>query len=214
MSAQLSHTIEVKKGPFMRLFLWTYRPNEATLNSCHLFWGFIFMILAVPAVAAWRFLLAPVLRPIGDLIDDWDASRRARKRAERDAYYDAIAAGEIEPDEPKEKKPGRFLPAVSNFFSTVWFKTAPILPWVGRAILVAMTLWVGYTLIFEIDYSEFFDFAWKMLAVLVAIIAAFAVLVFLCWLLFEKWDVGRAVKSGGRAFHDHTCANVRLKDEG
>jgi hypothetical protein len=205
MSTELPHTIEMKKGLSMRLFLWTYRPDEDKLNTCWLLWGFLLILPAVLVASAVR-VLATVFRPIGQWLNDKDREKEARRRE----YLDAVLRGEIT---PQEKKQGRFLPAVSNFFSTVWFKLAPVWPWVGRFLGLMVALIAAYLLIFVVDYSNFLEVLWGIAIALVMVLVAASVLYFLLWLLFEKWDVGRALKAGGKAFHNHTCANIRFKDE-
>jgi hypothetical protein len=200
MSAHLPHTVEMKKGPFMRLFLWTYNPNVASLNTCWLFWGFIFMILAVPIVSVWRFILRPILVPVVDWLDDIGQRRRIAARSEASAA-------------PKVKKESEFLQNTSGFFSKLWFKLAPVWPWIGKVLLVAIVIGLIYLGVFVVDWSGFWDVLWEIALTLVGAVAAICVGLFLFWLLFDKWEVGRAVKSGGRAFHSHTCANIRFKDE-
>lgn len=195
----LPHTVEVDADSRMtRLYLWTYVANKHRMNTCKLFWAFVFMPLVLPVSAAIHALAAVVI---------WTDSRLPEKPK---PYVPPI-------EYTGPSKGERALESVSGFMAKVWFRLQPLLKWGGIAIggLIAAFIVGGLVYFVLQDPMEVLT----MLLIALGIVAAAAVAVGLLVLLIHVLDKSKKVHGFfslmgklGRNVHHHTCANVRVKE--
>ena len=118
--------------------------------------------------------------------------------------------------ERKLKSPSfisKTLPAIADFMSMVWFKAGRILPYVGIALAAVSVAAVVYLAItYPGTFLEVIGFRLLSIVAGAAILAMLVGIVALIVSVLERFDVGRAIKAGARSVHNHTCANIKLKE--
>lgn len=199
-----------RESKFIRFYLWLYQAKVSNINTCKLFWAYVFAPLALlfRAVGA---VLAPVLDAIAARLPqktaaqeaaEWESKRAAAR--ERRAAKAAAGPGRLE----------RILEKVSIFFSAAYAKTAPVLKVVGLGLAVLLGL-VGVAAIIYVAITSPLKF-------LVAIAVTLGILLFVALgLVGINWLDNRSVKKGEVpffstmkrlliSFHRHTCAKVNL----
>lgn len=201
---QLPHTLEVDRGIAIRLYLWTYAANPRRINTCKMFWAFVLMPLVMP--------FSLLIHGAGKVLDWWDEHGPAPKSVGRAYTPPPVKTG--------PSKGERLLEAFSNFMAKVWFRLQPLLKWGGIAIGALIALALLYLIITNIEAVGLAFL--KVLLWGIASIAIAAVMVGIVYGLDRLGlfgSLGR--KIGGffslmkqlyRSVHDHTCANVKVKD--
>lgn len=200
MSAQeLPHTLSVKRGLFMRLFLWLYEPPADRLNTCWLFWGFLLMPLLLPLIMLGKYIIVPLV----EIDDRWEQRRRAQRT-------DELILESVSEPEPKRDSFGmKVLRKVSDVMGRLWYHIDKALPWIGLGVaLIGVALAVYGFIVNPIGILEFLL---RITLTMAAIVALAAVVVGVLFLVFDKFDAGHKVKSVGRNVHRHTCANVKIE---
>jgi hypothetical protein len=195
---ELPHTVEVDEDSrAIRLYLWTYAARADRINTCKLFWAFVFLPLVLPFSAAIHGIAKLVL---------WLDSRRP----EEPKTY-------TPPPEPTGPSKGeKALESVSGFMAKFWFKIQPLLKWGGIALgtLLALAIVGGLVLIILQDPMGVLTAALIFLGIVAAAAAVVGLFVGAIHLLDKSDRVHgffRLMKQLGRSVHDHTCANVRVK---
>jgi len=186
-------SVDVKLGLFMRLFLWTYAIPASTenLNTCKLFWGFVFMPLSLPISVFIRAIVK-----IANPMFDYAARRRAAKnRSAAPRVRTGPSRGE------------RALDFTSTRASMLWSRFQTLFKWAGIVIglLLAVTLIVLAVVFYTITLKAL---------LITAIVALSALLMFVAlYALFAIFDsgLGSALASAGRGVHQKTCARVSIK---
>lgn len=196
----LPHTLEVDRGIAVRLYLWVYFASTRRINTCKMFWAFVFMPLALPISALIHGLSSAA---------HWI-----------DRQFPENPNKPMAPPKPPRVGPSKgekFLEAVSGFLAKAWFKIQPLLKWGGILIGALIALLLIYLVV-----TNFSAVVTGLLTVLVAgliIVAIAAVLMGILFVVIEKTSIGdriggffRLMGKLGRSVHDHTCANVKIKD--
>lgn len=204
--SELSHTVSVKRGPMMKAFINVYEvsPKHSNITTCHLFWGFLFL---VPAFV-FKMIATVTVIPALDLLD----RRAAKKRNTRSAAYDE-QFGSIDDEQIEPKRQDSWmlnaLKSAASFFGSVWFKVQPTLPWIGRGLGVLLALGlIALIVLFPLNVLKFVLIVLASVAVGTLVIGIILVVLWLA----EKADAGRAFKKAAHSVHDHTCATISFKD--
>lgn len=192
---QLPHTLEVDRGIAVRLYLWTYAANKHNINTCKMFWAFVFMPLILPFSA--------IIHGVGASAH-WIDNKFPGK---------PVAYAPPKPPRVGPSKGERFLEAFSGFMAKVWFKLQPLLKWGGIAVGVGITTVLIYLIVTNVMvFLAGLLFAGAFGLGLAAFVAV--ALGIIMWL--DKSErargFGRLMAKLGRSVHDHTCANVKVKD--
>lgn len=192
-----------RNSKFIRFYLWLYGAKANNINTCKLFWAYVFAPLALivhGVVAA----VSPLFRAVEKRIPEPDYDARYQRAREKKAAK--AAAG--------PSKGERFLDKVSAFFSAAYVKIAPVLKVVAIGVGVLLGLAVAGTIIYLLITNPI------KVAVVVLVTLAILALVLLGMLGIEKLD-DRAKANGEvpffstmgklfRGFHRHTCAKVNF----
>lgn len=203
---QLPHTLEVERGIAVRLYLWTYAADPRTINTCKMFWAFVFMAFVLPFSA-----LVHGAAKLFIWIDSKSLDQ-ATGRPHRPYVAPPIKSG--------PSKGERFLESFSGFMAKIWFKVQPLLKWGGIAIGVLIGAALLY--LFATNAVAVGEFLLKVLLIGLGSVAIAAAFVMVCIGLDKLGffgSIGRKVggffrlfRQLGRSVHDHTCANVKIKD--
>lgn len=201
---QLPHTLEVERGIAVRLYLWTYAASAKNINTCKMFWAFVFMPLVLP--------FSVIIHGLARIVDWADGKLPESK-------------GTARPYVPKPPKVGpsngeRFLEWVSGFMAKTWFRLQPLLKWGG--ILIGTIIGVVGLYLLATNAVVVGEFFVKVLIAGLIGAAAVAVLSMIVIGLDKAGVFGafgrkiggffRLMRDLGRSVHDHTCANVKVKD--
>jgi hypothetical protein len=192
----------------IRFYIWLYEATPGDINTCKLFWAYVFAPLVLPFALVLRFL-ALVFGPLAEIIGQRLDDRRRRQP-------------ESAPPEPRQKsRAERFLIKTGEVLGVIWFKLQKPLQYLmltlGIGIAVACLALFIYTLVTN-PYDVFIGFL-TVLAIVVAIAIAVGIIT-----LFAATPVGtkaaapfrtfwRVMRIAGHAVHDHTCAIVDVRQE-
>lgn len=198
------------ESKFIRFYLWLYQAKASNINTCKLFWAFVFAPLALlvrGAVAAVGPLFEAVASRIPHKTPQQEeaawAARREEARQKRLAK-EAAGPGRLE----------RILDKVSVFFSAAYAKVAPVL----KVVAIGLGVLLGLAGVATIVYAAIT----APLAVLSGFAVVLGILVFVGVVVFAiNWFDKRSVAKGEVpffstmkrlliSFHRHTCAKVNL----
>lgn len=206
----------------IRWYVKVYEANPNNINTCKLFWAYVFMI---PALLLIGFAKAAefVVVPIADRYNDWKYSRRKNKPITvAPPPPQPIPIENLPPPGPKPKSAREeWLERISAFLGMAWYKLQKpltvIAGIIGLAIVVGI---VGLVVLaFIKDFWGVLTAIGIMVGIVLLAIAAIALIAYLDQSGKAK-RAGNGIKSFGRtmkrcfhAFHDHTCAIVDIKED-
>jgi hypothetical protein len=191
-----AHLRQSRDAAHIRFYLWLYDAREDTINTCKLFWAYVFAPIVLLLRAGWV-----VVGPIAEYIADKAYERELRKTREE-------LLAEEEPDEqPKVSTAEGALDKVSGFLSGVYAKFAPVLKWIGIVLggLLALVLAASLVVAFIAEPL-------KVAITLGSIVAIFIIVGLIIWAAEERKGGGFFSFFGklAKGFHRHTCAKIDL----
>lgn len=208
--------LNMERTWYIRFYLWLYEANESDINTCKLFWAYIFVLPAL--------LLRGVFEVGALAIDGINSVLPERKVKDTDtllAEYDARRAAARTKAARGPSKMERTLNGVANFMSSAYVKVAPVLRWVlvvvGVLAGIALAIFLVYA---AINWTGAFFTA-------IGIIVGIATLATIGALLAVYLEDRRkyrepkpkkdnsffkTMKRLGHGFHNHTCAKINLQD--
>lgn len=199
-SAELPHTLVVERTPLIRLYLWTYATSINSINTCKLFWAFLLLPIALP-ISVFFHLVGPILVPFIENIDYKLEENKARK---------AEIPVELTTAKTGPSRAERLLNKIAAAASVIWFKVQPALKWLGIAGGLAVAALLAYVIIaFTGRFLEVLLIMGLTAAGFLLLIAIITPIV----IYFEKHPRKNKglLRKLGRSFHEHTCANVKVK---
>lgn len=186
--SELTHSVSVNPDSLaIRFYLWLYDADPKKINTCKLFWAFIFalpaLLIVVPIAGTVRLLVA--------LVDRW------RKSPPEEGPYGLSREGRLD--------------KVSSAISASYARHSTLVHYLWVGLLVAACIGgVGgfvYALIVA-TIKTLIALAW-IIGICLLMIATFFVLDF-----FAKGRGRGFIKLMSnlyRSVHDHTCARVELQ---
>lgn len=195
--ANLTHSVKVDRDSrAIRFYLWLYHADPAAINTCKLFWAFVFS----PLVLLLRLVITPAV-----LL----AERQERKRRERlpKTLEERVAEAEAR----KARGPSRGERAITKLsmaLSAFWAKAERPAKVIAGIIVVAYALLLVTMLVIALVNHP--------LTVLLAV-ACVAAVFGIGYLIYRlsprlRGFLGLLHKLG-RSVHDHTCARVVLSKD-
>lgn len=180
---------------YVRFYLWLYKADANNINTCKLFWAYVFAPIVLP--------LAFVLTPVGKLLRTIDAKIPDGR---------PIDWEKLDRKRARQKTREEKLENVSSKMSVIFAKAAPALRWVG--ILLGLAI-AGLLILLAVSYPKE---ALGVLLTLAAILVGAGLLIGLI-IFFEKREQRGAGTPGfirvfgtlAKSFHRHTCAKVDVR---
>ncbi len=196
--SHLPHTVEVDaQSRMIRLYLWAYSARVNRINTCKLFWAFVFMPFWLPFVVVGKGMFVPAAGWLGEKIPD----RKPRP------YVPPV-------ENPEPSKGERAIESIGNFMGRSWFRIQPLLKWGGILIGIAIAVALIFLAATNLDWVLE---ALIVVGISVGMILALGLLLGGTITLLDKsrkvHGFFRLMKVLGRNVHTHTCANVRVKGE-
>lgn len=191
MSDELPMKVNASRDAwYIRFYLWLYEASPNRINTCKLFWAFVF---ALPV------LLIRVLLGLAVAVYD-RVPKRSKSKVEA---YDI--------NEPENDDPSRIelkLEAVSNKLSAFWARFQTPITWIFFGFCAGfLALCAVYIIIAIIQ---------NLVAALIGIGIGVAAIVLFAILLALAERKGPGFKRNAKAVfnsvHNHTCAEVKLSD--
>jgi hypothetical protein len=203
----------------IRFYAWLYEANPYRINTCKLFWAYMFapLILTIRMIA---YAAIFVIEPLVDRYNEWLDAHRETRAARRVALP-------LRPPKPKKVKVGpsrweRALDIVSTFFSVTWAKYQRGITYgaIGVGGLVGTGI-MGFLLylLTTVPLSVFLKGLFVVGTIAGGAVGGVLIAVGFIWIYAEKtrgykktvegYDTFKStMKKSFHAFHSHTCAIV------
>lgn len=182
-----AHLKQSRDAAHIRFYLWLYEAREDRINTCKLFWAYLF----APFALIFRAVVGAVTAASSVLPE------RTRKPKPVRAW-----------DEPS--KPEQFLDGASTKLSGVYAKVATPLKWIALTFAGLVALAAAIIIVVAVINNP------TGLLVALALVAVCFAVVALVAFVFDFFTHGAGSKFGrlmvrlAKGFHTHTCAKIDL----
>lgn len=199
-----------RDSKFIRFYLWLYGAKANRINTCKLFWAYVFAPLAL-IVKGVVVAVAPILNAALDRIPH---KTESQKDAEWAARREEARQRRLEKEATGPGKAERFLDKVSSFFSVVYAKVAPVIKVVAIGLGVLLGL-AGVAGLVYIAITAPLALLTVAAIVIGGGIVVFVIILGIEWLDKRSEEKGEVpffstMKKLFIGFHRHTCAKVNL----
>lgn len=208
------YQVSINEAGIMKLWLWFYRDkvvfvdNESSLDTCKIFWGFVFLIplMVIASIAAAVFYpLGAIKNFLGSKMPepkytpiDWDALAKARTE-------------KLEKEKARQEKFENFTMKLGQIWARI-SKPVSILAFVviGAIFLVAI-----FALVITIvnNLTATLTGLLILLAAVAGALVGAGIVFGLLWLFTEKMQTGKFLKFLFHTVHNHTCAVVEIRKD-
>lgn len=205
-----AHLTFDRESKFIRFYLWLYEAKASNINTCKLFWAYVFAPLALIVKAAVA-AVGPILSAVFDRIPH---KTESQKDAEWAARREEARQRRLEKEATGPGRAERFLDKVSSFFSAAYAKAAPVI----KVVAIGLGVLLGLAAVAGLVYIAI-TAPLALLAVAAIVVGGLLVVVVI--LLGIEWLDNRSKEKGEVpffstmkklfiGFHRHTCAKVNL----